>query len=292
MNPQISILTPTYNRAHLLNRVYNSLLSQSNLNFEWLIIDDGSIDNTEEVIKHFNTEKFPIIYLKKENGGKHTALNLGVKEASGEYILMLDSDDTLPHNAITIISQKVENLPAELGGVVGRKSDLQGEIIGNKNQFNDLITNSLDIRYKYGIEGDLTEVFRTSVFKQFLFPEIKNEKFCPEILVWNRIAFHYDLLFFDKSIYTADYQSGGLTDQIIKIRMNSPKASMLTYSELANYHIPLKEKLKASINFWRFSFNDKDWSLKEKINMSIRWMIPITYPLGLLMHLKDKRKVS
>ncbi|MGP6602575.1 glycosyltransferase family 2 protein [Ornithobacterium rhinotracheale] len=288
--PYISILTPTYNRANLLARVFESLQRQTDKDFEWIIVDDGSTDNTEEIIKTFSPSTFDLYYFKKENGGKHTALNFAVQKANGEFIIMLDSDDELPSEAISIILEKARNLPKELGGIVGRKSLSSGKIVGSNDNFNQIISNSLDIRYKENVNGDLTEVFRTSVMREFPFPEFKGERFCPEALVWNRIAQKYNLLFFNKSIYTAEYQEGGLTNTIVKIRMNSPKASMIHYSELASYNIPLKEKIKATINFWRFSFNDKDWGFKNKLSRVNFLYSLVGFPLGFAMYLNDRRK--
>ncbi|WP_317235626.1 glycosyltransferase family 2 protein [Ornithobacterium rhinotracheale] len=213
-----------------------------------------------------------------------------MQKANGEFIIMLDSDDELPSEAISIILEKARNLPKELGGIVGRKSLSSGKIVGSNDNFNQIISNSLDIRYKENVNGDLTEVFRTSIMREFPFPEFKGEKFCPEALVWNRIAQKYNLLFFNKSIYTAEYQEGGLTNTIVKIRMNSPKASMIHYSELASYNIPLKEKIKATINFWRFSFNDKDWGFKNKLSRVNFLYSLVGFPLGFAMYLNDRRK--
>ncbi|MGQ2140086.1 glycosyltransferase family 2 protein [Ornithobacterium rhinotracheale] len=286
----ISIITPTYNRAHLLNRAFNSLNNQESKDFEWIIIDDGSTDNTDELIKTLSPNGFNLSYYKKPNGGKHTALNFGVQKAKGDFILMLDSDDELPPDAVFIVLEKIKNLPNELGGVAGRKSLPSGKIVGTQDDFDEIISSSLDIRYKENVSGDLTEVFRTSIMREFPFPEFKGEKFCPEALVWNRIAQKYNLLFFNKSIYIAEYQEGGLTNTIVKIRMSSPKSSMIHYSELASYNIPLKEKIKATINFWRFSFNDKDWGFKNKLSRVNFLYSLVCFPLGFAMYLNDHKK--
>ncbi|MGI9527092.1 MAG: glycosyltransferase family 2 protein [Weeksellaceae bacterium] len=293
MKPLITILTPTYNRAELLTRAFESLNNQSIKNFEWLIIDDGSVDNTEEIITGFGETSFPIRYYKKVNGGKHTALNYGVHIAKGEFILMLDSDDYLINEAVEIITKKIDESRNinKLAGVAFRRINENGEIIGSSN-FQSIITNSIDIRYKYKVTGDLVEIFKKEIMLAYPFPLIKNERFCPEVLIWNRISKNHNLKYFNQGIYVSEYLPGGLTDKIVKIRMQSPKASMLTYSELAKYRIPLKERIKANINFWRFSFNDKDWSFSKKLKMSIPWMTPMAYPLGFFMHLNDKSKVS
>jgi hypothetical protein len=130
-------------------------------------------------------------------------------------------------------------------------------------------------------------VFRTDVLKQFPFPEFPNEKFCPEALIWNRISQQYKLLFFNEGIYVTEYLEGGLTSNIVRIRMQSPLSSMLCYSELSHCDIPLLQKLKAVINFWRFSFNSY-LSLSKKIAKVSLIMSLLCFPLGYALYIKDK----
>jgi glycosyltransferase involved in cell wall biosynthesis len=284
----ITIFTPTYNRAHLIGNLYESLLKQSNKEFEWLIVDDGSVDNTQELIHLFIAESnICIHYIKQENGGKHRAINRGVQEAEGELFFIVDSDDILPANAIERIFFFYEKIKDDLwiGGICGRKSFFDGEIVGSVG-FNSMLSDSLSIRYKENIMGDLAEIFKTSVLKEFPFPEYKGEKFCPEVLVWNRIAQKYQLLFFNESIYFCEYLKDGLTAQIVKIRMNSPMSSMDTYAELSTYDIPFTQKIKAMINFWRFAYCS-DMSIANKIH-KIGFGSLIFAVLGFLYHLKDK----
>ena len=117
-----------------------------------------------------------------------------------------------------------------------------------------IVCNALDIRYRYNVKGDLKEVFRTEVLKEIPFPEYEGEKFCPEALVWNRIAKRYKLLYINKPIYIVEYQENGITSGITKARMFSPLASITCYAELNCSNIPLVQKVKAAINYWRFRF--------------------------------------
>ena len=289
----ITVFTPTYNRATLLNRVYESLINQSNSNFEWVVVDDGSTDATESVIQNFIAQqKIPITYIKQENKGKHFAINRGVQLAKGEYIVILDSDDALTSNAIASIMESVKSIneDSSIGGFVGRKIYFDQKLIG-KMIGKNIISNSLDIRFKYNIIGDLAEIYKVRVLKEFPFPEIKNEKFCPEALVWNRIAQKYNLLFTDEMVYQVEYMQDGLTAKIVKIRMTSPLASMLCYSELATYSIPLFEKIKANINFWRFSFNSNRNFFKKIKSVNFIFSI-ICLPLGLLLFFNDQKQLK
>ncbi|MGQ2172432.1 glycosyltransferase family 2 protein [Ornithobacterium rhinotracheale] len=289
--PYISILTPTYNRANLLARVFESLQSQTDKDFEWIIVDDGSTDNTKSTVEEFQKKSsFPIEYYLKKNGGKHTAINLGISKAKGDFTLILDTDDQLTPEAISLLKKSIQEIDNDsVVAVATRRINPDGSIVGSGN-FEKITSNSLDIRYKHNITGDLVEVFKTDILQEYTFPEIEGEKFCPEALIWNRIAQKYKIDFYNYGFYVTEYLPGGLTDKIVKIRMNSPKASMIHYSELASYNIPLKEKIKATINFWRFSFNDKDWGFKNKLSRVNFLYSLVGFPLGFAMYLNDRRK--
>ena len=293
--PFISILTPTYNRGKLLLPLYESLKNLTFEDFEWLIVDDGSEDDTEQyalswIAHNIENAEFPIHYIKKSNGGKHTAINRGVREASGELILILDSDDTLPSDSLATIAQYFEQCKdyKDCAGVCGLMAHHDGQLIGTGFPKDPMYESALQFRYakKGNVTGDLLEVYKTSVMREFPFPEIENEKFCPESLVWNRIANKYKLFCFNKVIYYRDYLEGGLTSKIVRIRMNSPIASTMTYAEMLDYNISLKWKIRSAINYWRFKYCIKNKSLKAP---TVKWYWRLFQLVGLLMHLKDNR---
>lgn len=304
----ITVFTPTYNRGNLLNRLYQSLCKQTYKDFEWVIVDDGSTDNTAFIVEQIQrthlSDDFPIHYHKKENGGKHTAINLGVKKAQGILFFIADSDDILPPNALQIIADvwgqtKNDN---SIGGICGFDGDLNDEtLIGNgfpkslslskllisgNKYINYIDATTRHIRFDLGVDGDMKEVFRTSVLREFPFPEIKDERFCPEALLWNRIASKYKLRHIDHVIYLVEYQQDGISAAITKSRMNSPIASMMTYAEMLDYDIPLKAKVRSAINYWRFKY----CATKGKIKVpKVKWYWYVLLPIGLMMHLRDKK---
>lgn len=315
----ITVFTPAYNRAHLLPKVYESLCKQTFRDFEWLIVDDGSKDDTKNLIDklsvfsfqlsdedtdglknsklgtdstlytlHSKLKPFPIRYYYQENGGKHRAINHGVREAQGELFLILDSDDTLPPNSLELINHYYQQIKDDrsFGGVCGYMAHHDGTIIGRGCDVPVLDANSIEMRYKYNIQGDMLEVYRTSVMREIPFPDIPGEKFVPEALVWNRIARKYRLRVFHEVVYYRDYLDGGLTDKIVKIRMTSPIASMYTYAELNSYDIPFVSKVKAAINYWRFRFNLNDNKRYPKLPCYWNWVMPVGYA----MYLQDKKK--
>ena len=298
----ITVFTPTYNRGNLLNRLYQSLCKQIYKEFEWVIVDDGSRDNTASIVeliqkKHLRNE-FPIRYFNKENGGKHTAINLGVKKAQGELFFIADSDDFLPADSLLIVHEEWDKIKHDDSflGLSGVDADAKGNIIGSGLPKEYIDCHAWEISTVYKVTGDLKEVFRTEVLRQFPFPEIKGERFCPEVLVWVRMARHYKMRFLNRIIYIADYQPNGITSAISRLRMNSPIGSMLTYSELVHYPIPFKDKLRNSINYWCFRFclttKNKAGVSPNEVDIpkiSGRWYF--LAPIGYLMHLKDKRNI-
>ena len=304
----ITVFTPTYNRGNLLNRLYQSLCKQKNKEFEWVIVDDGSTDETSSVIKMIQDkhacENFPIHYYKKENGGKHTAVNMGVQKAHGDLFFIADSDDILPSEALQVVAEVWDATKEDLsiGGICGFDGDItDGEVIGtgfpkglqfaklclaDNNHISYIDGTTRQIRFDLGVDGDMKEVFRTSVLREFPFPEITGERFCPEVLVWNRIASKYKLRHINQIIYLVEYQQDGITAAITRSRMNSPIASTMTYAEMLDYNISLKWKIRSAINYWRFKYCITNKSLKAP---AVKWYWRLFQLVGLLIHLKDNR---
>ena len=304
----ITVFTPTYNRGNLLNRLYQSLCKQNYKEFEWIIVDDGSLDDTSSIVNIIQDKHpygdFSILYYKKENGGKHTAVNTGVQKAHGDLFFIADSDDVLPPNALQTVAEVWEQTKYDnsIGGICGFDGDINdGSLIGtgfpkevhllnielsNHINIGYIDATTRDVRFKLKVDGDMKEVFRTSVLREFPFPEIKGERFCPEVLVWNRIASKYKLRHINKIIYLVEYQQDGITSAITRSRMNSPIASTMTYAEMLDYNISLKWKIRSAINYWRFKYCIKNKSLKAS---TVKWYWRLFQLVGLLMHLKDNR---
>lgn len=290
----LTILTPIFNRAKYLISIFKSLNEQEYKDFEWLIIDDGSTESYDHFFLELQNKKelisFPIRYYRKENGGKHTAINRGVREASGELVLILDSDDTLPSDSLATIAQYYEQCKGykDCAGVCGLMAHHDGQLIGTGFPKDPMYESALQFRYsdKNNVTGDLLEVYKTSVMREFPFPEIDNEKFCPESLVWNRIANTYKLFCFNKVVYYRDYLEDGLTSKIVRIRMNSPIASTMTYAEMLDYNISLKWKIRSAINYWRFRYCITNKSLEVP---KVKWYWKAFQIIGLIMHLKDNK---
>ena len=230
----ITVFTPTYNRAKLLTRLYRSLQEQTYKNFEWLIVDDGSTDETDLVVNELKNgqQNFPIRYFKTENGGKHRAINYGVSKAMGEAFFIVDSDDWLPSNALSDISYYFEQVQFDhaFAGVAGLKVAHNGT--GKEKSFNGeyLDATSLE-RHQYGIIGEKAEVFQTELLKNYPFPVYDGENFISEAIVWNKIAYDgLKLRWFNRCVYIYEYQEDGLTNNLRKRYQNNPRG-YLSYVE-------------------------------------------------------------
>lgn len=285
------VFTPVYNRKNLIGNLYQSLLSQTYKNFEWIIVDDGSTDDIDEIIKSYqNEDRILIRFIKQENGGKHRAINNGVLHAKGELFYIVDSDDYLTKDSIERIVfhyQYIKNND-KFAGVCGMKCFPDGSRIGKEVTWKILKDSWINYWIIKNIKGDVAFVFKTSVLRNYLFDDIPGEKFCAESLVLNRIGKNYLMLFFNEKIYIAEYLSDGLSVSSIKNRMNSPNYAMRIYSEMASLDIPYLKKIKAHINYWRFAPCSK-LKMKNKIKQIGIYSYIIFMPIGYLFHMKDKK---
>lgn len=289
MKHLITILTPAYNRASLLPRLFDSLLRQTSKDFEWIVVDDGSTDDTREVVANLKEKcggAFPMGYVYKANGGKHMAINIGAERARGELLFIADSDDLLTDDALETVANSWHDISDDksFAGIAGLDIAMDTrEVIGSGLPQEHIDCNAIDIRYRHHVTGDMKEVFRTEVLREFPFPEFAGERFCPEQLVWFRMARRYRLRYINKPIYIADYQPDGITAGITRARMRNPSASMLTYAELTECPVPFLVKVKAAINFWRFWHCRTATSVVPRVALRWHWL----RPLGWMMHVRD-----
>lgn len=238
----ITVFTPTYNRAYTIENLYRSLQRQSFPNFEWIVIDDGSTDNTEELFASFASEQnvFRIIYEKVPNGGKHRAINRGVQMASGELFFIVDSDDYLTDNALERIAKVAKSIPEAqrntFAGVCGNKGYSLDKPVGTVQDTKDYLDITVLERPKYGITGDKAEVFYTSILRKYPFPEYEGENFITECVVWDKIAYDgYKLRFFNEVVYICEYLPDGLTAHNGELFQKTPKGYGLYISQSVKF---------------------------------------------------------
>lgn len=249
-NQLLTIVTPVYNRANLIKRLYESMEKQINKNFIWLVVDDGSKDNIAEVMEDFmGRADFPIEFYRKENGGKHTALNLAFEKLKTELAIIVDSDDWLVPTAIDTIEKtwnRRENL--DVAGYVFLRGHEDGTCIG-RSELQNGIYDMIEAMFSHHIEGDKAEVFRSDVLKQYRFPEFPNERFMGEDYIWRQIYLKYRMMYVNQIIYICEYLEGGLTRQGRKLRIECPLGGMENSKVSLDRRFPLKERVKRA---WLF----------------------------------------
>ena len=224
--PILTVFTPAYNRAHTLPRTYESLKNQTCKDFIWLIVDDGSTDNTRELVSSWiETEKeFEIQYIYKENGGMHTAHNTAYENIHTELNTCIDSDDMMPPNAVELILNKWEEVKDKgYAGIIGLDSDLEGNIIG-KGFPPGLKETTLVGYYAARGEGDKKLVYRTDVINQYPpYPVFEGEKYVALAYKYRLIDQDYKLAVLDEVLVNVDYQPDGSSATMFRQYLKYPK---------------------------------------------------------------------
>ncbi len=244
----VTILTPTYNRAAYLPKLYESLKAQTNRDFLWLVVDDGSEDGTEALFASYGQKDVEIRYIRQKNGGKHTALNRGISEIQSELTFIVDSDDYLPENAVeTILAyhEKYRKTPG-LCGYSFLRCHSDGRVNTAYYPSDELVGSYAQVRINGGIGGDKAEVFYTEILKKYPFPVFPGEKFMPEDTVWMQMSGPYQMVHINKNIYYCDYLEDGLTNTGRRMKVHSPRGMVLrsrVYLEDPAVKIKVKVKM-------------------------------------------------
>lgn len=269
-NKLLTVLTPTYNRVGLIERLYHSLINQTNKNFVWLIVDDGSKDGTPEILNKFILEnKLNIKVIYQENSGKYVAHNTGVKNCETDLIVCVDSDDVLYPFAVehTISFWEKYKNDADVAGIVSPKQ------MGDNSYFSQPPEKSslMNLYKKHYLVGETMLVFRTEILKKYLFPEVKGEKFMSECVIYNQIDQKYVLAVQNEYLYKAEYQNDGITLNISQIHWKNPKTTLIMFRAQAAYQneFLIAAKSYASYLAWRKARNLKDFEVYH-VNMFVR----------------------
>lgn len=241
---RITVFTPTYNRAYILEKLYHSLCIQSYLDFEWLIVDDGSIDGTEQLIYTWKAEKkINIRYFKIENGGKHRAINYGLYKAEGELFFTMDSDDELTSDALEKINLWFESIEDEsnICGIAANRGTA-ANITPNRYFEASYLDKTWLETYSYYekgenvLGGERAIIFYTDFHKKYQFPEFQGEKFLTEAIVYNRMAYDgFRIRFFNDIIWIYEYLDDGLTKAGNTLFLENPKGYGLWIIEKAKF---------------------------------------------------------
>jgi glycosyltransferase involved in cell wall biosynthesis len=295
--PVFTVFTPTYNRAGTLARVFDSLTAQTFADFEWLIVDDGSTDDTAALVQSWQASApFSIRYLYQQNRGKHIASNVGVREARGELFVFFDSDDWCVPEALERFYFHWDSIPdakkSEFSTVSALCVDMDGALIGK--QFTDAIVVGEGVWQQMQLRstGDRWGVSRTEVLQRFPFPEILNEKFISEGIVWNRMSRQYGALFVNERLKICEYRADGLSASSVRLRSANPMGMRMYYRELWDLPIPAGHAIKAMINYIRFSFHGKLSIARIIAESPARGMALVMMVFGYIWYQADKRKLN
>ncbi|MEQ1450447.1 glycosyltransferase family A protein [Acinetobacter lwoffii] len=249
----VSVVTATYNRASTLSRLFESLQAQKYINFEWIVVDDGSLDETEFLVSEFKKKcRFEIKYYYQENSGKPSAINHSVLKAKGDYIFIVDSDDALTVDAIETINNDVNMLQYEncsFSGLCYRKAYFNGSLLGSKfseKDENNFFMNATELKNIFNV--DLAFCFKRECMLKEPFPIIKNEKFVPELYIWNKITdIEKVAVFINKTLYLCEYLPDGLSANFKSELKKYPKGFFVYYKDQFFREVNLVNKLKMLI---------------------------------------------
>ena len=291
---KITVFTPTYNRAYILENLYRSLQRQTYRDFEWLVVDDGSSDDTEELFQRWSREDnfFPIRYCKQENGGKCRAINRGLEQARGELFFTVDSDDYLTDDALEKVARWESELPKD-GSYCGFAGNLgtAPDVTPNKPLPGDFFDGTAFDRYGI-VEGERASVFFTEIHRRYLYPEFPGEKFMTEAVTWNRMANDgYKMRFYNDIIWIYEYKEDGLTRSGYALFLNNPQGTGLFFREKAKFfHYPPKTMLGMWYGFTCDAMDRcTNAQIAEYIDMP-RWLVaPMKGLHNLIQFIRKKR---
>lgn len=291
----LTIFTPTYNRAHTLVRTYQSLCDQSCKDFEWLVIDDGSTDNTKEAVTRWiNEADFKIRYIYKENGGLYTGYNTAYANIETELNVCIDSDDYMPNDAVELILSHWERYGnKKYAGIIGLDFDHNtNKPIGGylPNKLTEVYL--LDLSTQKIHFGDTKQVMRTDLMKQFSPLEgFPGEKCLNPYAMLIQACDDYPLLVINKNLCYVEYQNNGMSRNIYKQYFNSPRSFALSRTiEMKLKRATFKHKIKSSIHYVAECIIAKD--SKWLINSPDKLLIISVLPLGILLYIFLKLKIT
>ncbi len=293
MTEKLTVFTPAYNRAHTLPRAFEALKKQSDKRFVWLIVDDGSTDNTREVVESFQKEDcgFKIEYVYKENGGMHTAHNLAYKLIKTELNTCIDSDDTIGDEAVgKILDFWEKNGSDEFAGIVGFDTDFEGKVIGSRFP-EDLKKTTLGAYYKNGGSGDKKLVYRTDVVKKYPpYPEYEGEKLVPLGSLYTLIDQDYELLVLDEALCRVEYQPDGSGASIFRQYRQSPKGFAYSRIIRMKYSDSFKERATGAIHYISSCIfaREKHFLKKSPKKLLTVLMIPFGVLLNIYIRIKNR----
>jgi glycosyltransferase involved in cell wall biosynthesis len=256
---KLTIFTATYNRAHLLPRLFKSLKRQGCFDFEWLVIDDGSVDKTTDLFEDFLKEELPfsIRFYTQENQGLIRTLNSGISLAKGCYLIKMDSDDYVMDDFVENICRWIDEIDSnkKIYAVGGLRVTAQGMPLKGKWPIipKEGYVDASDIeRKQYNLDADMTEAWRLEVLRRYPFPVWPTEKFAPEQIVTHQIAIEgYKIRWRAVPLTICEYQEGGLTLGASTLEKKNPMGYAMMYEQqLDRPDFSFQKKICSAMNMF------------------------------------------
>lgn len=289
----ITIFTPAYNRAHLLPRLYNSLTAQTCQDFVWLVVDDGSTDNTREVVDGFIKENLlDILYIYQNNQGMHGAHNTAYHHITTELNTCIDSDDFMPCNAVELILNKWKsvNNKEQYSGLVGLDEDMQHKLIGTAFTMPET---TLEDFYLRGGKGDKKLVYRTKVMQQYPdYPLFEGEKYVGLAYKYLLADQDYRLITLNEVLVTVDYQDGGSSNNMLRQYYKNPKGFAFLRKQGMSLSKSTKRRWMDAVHYVSSSLLSRNKNFIAESPQKLMTLLAI--PFGLLLYgyiiYKNKRQ--
>lgn len=290
--PLITVFTPSFNRAHTIWRTYQSLCRQTCSDFIWMIIDDGSTDNTAELVRKWKeNSKFEIKYIYQQNQGMHGAHNTAYKNITTELNVCIDSDDYMPDDAIElIVNFWRKNGSDKYAGIVGLDIDINQQIIGTKFHDN-LKETTLTNFYANGGKGDKKLVYRTKVINNYPeYPLFENEKYVGLAYKYMLIDQDYSLLTLNKPLVVVEYQQDGSSNSMFRQYWNNPRGFAF-YRRTEMVLAPtLKRQFISCIHYVSSSFISKNFNFIKESPKKLFTILSLLPGFGLYLYIRFKNK--
>ena len=284
---EISIGTPVYNRAKNIITLYKSLCSQTNQQFEWIIVDDGSSDDISDTVDTFEAN-FKISFIQKKNGGKCSALNMALKYCKTKWFFVVDSDDYLVPEAVEKIYKKINMIDEKnnIVGIVAYRKFTNGKISGNQFPKDKLYVGYNELNYHYNQDGETALIYKTDILKRHKHKVYKDENFLSEEIQYNEIDKEGDLLVLAEPLIVMEYLENGLTNNYFKNWINNPKGTKLLLNskyvsvrKLSKTDIMIK-KIKTLIQFDVLNIYSSNFKMEESPN---EFFSICFYPIAFLL---------
>lgn len=289
----LTIFTPTYNRAYCLHNCYESLVSQTNKDFIWLIVDDGSTDDTKELVSHWIDDgKVEIQYIWQENQGMHGAHNMAYERIQTELNVCIDSDDYMPTDAVEkILTLWKQHGNDQVSGIIGLDSDTNNNIIGTTLPEGLSSATLFELYSDHGVSGDKKLVYRTELTKQYPYPIFPGEKYVGLAYKYYKLDIDYEMLIMNEVLCCVEYLADGSSRNMLQQYVINPKGFSFYRTELMKLPFTKRSfKFRQAIHYVSSSLLDKNRLFLKETPQKLLTILALPFGFMLYGYIKLKTK--